>query len=238
MGGAAVRKAAAEVKQKIFAAAAEQLHATIEVLETSDGKIYLKGAPEKSITFDEIREKWGPIIATASFEPSLKYVIGSSPVDPETGQGDPFQTYVYATQIADVEVDTETGIVKVLKIVAAHDVGKAINPALVKGQIAGGIGFGVGQAIMEDMAIVKGINQNPNLRDYLVPTSVDMPEVQMILVEENDPSGPFGAKGVGEPACLPTTPAIINAIYNAVGIRIRDLPATPDKILAALKKKN
>lgn len=235
MGGNAVRRAAAEAKKRIIATAADRLHVTPESLEARDGKIYVKRTPEKAIQFaevaDSILRRDGPVVATAYFGPSV------TPIDLETGQGDPFQIYVYATQIADVEVDTETGIVKVLKIVAAHDVGKAINPAFVEGQINGGIGFGLGQGIMENMIIREGRNLNPNFTDYLIPTSLDMPEVQTILVETDEPSGAFGAKGVGEPPNLPTAPAIVNAIYNAVGVMIMDLPATPEKILKALKEK-
>jgi CO/xanthine dehydrogenase Mo-binding subunit len=238
MGGSAVRQATVKVKEKLLAATAEQLNLAADALEAKDSKISVKGTPEKAISIfdvmDSILSKEGPIVATASRRPATTY---ATPMDPETGQGTPFEIYVYATQIADIEVDTETGLVKVLRIVAAHDVGKAINPALVEGQIHGGIGFGLGQAIMENMAIRNGRTVNPNFMDYLIPTSVDMPELNAIIVEEHEPSGPFGAKGVGEPPNLPTAPAIINAIYNAVGVRITDLPATPEKILKALKEK-
>lgn len=237
MGGNAVRRAAAEAKRRIFKVAAEQLHAAPDALEAKDGKIYVKGT-SKFIRFAEVTDQFssvttkeGPIVTVASFEPY------TTPMDTETGQGNPFDIYVYATQIADVEVDTETGMIKVLRIVAAHDVGKAINPASVEGQILGGISFGLGQAIMENMVIKEGRNLNPSFMDYLIPTSIDMPEVKTIIVEEHEPAGPFGAKGVGEPPNLPTPPAIINAIYNAVGVRITDLPATPEKILKALKEK-
>jgi CO/xanthine dehydrogenase Mo-binding subunit len=235
MGGNAVRRAAAEARRKIFAVAAEWLHATVEALEAKDGMIYVKGVPDKFVSFANvavsIMQKDGPIVATGNFSPS------TTQINPETGQGDPFQTYVYATQIADVEVDTETGVVRVLRITAAHDVGKAINPAFVEGQIFGGIATGLGQALTEDILIDKRRTLNPNFADYLIPTSMDMPEVQAIIVEENEPSGPFGAKCVGEPPSLPTAPAIINAIYDAVGVRIRDLPATPERVLQALREK-
>ncbi|MFH0897346.1 MAG: molybdopterin cofactor-binding domain-containing protein [Candidatus Bathyarchaeota archaeon] len=231
MGGNAVRHAAAEVKRKVFEAAADILHVNDEALEARDGKIYVKGTPEKFVSFEDVTRGGVPIIATASSESK------TTPMNTETGQGNPFQIFCYATQIVDVEVDTETGMVKVLKIVAAHDIGKAINPAFVEGQIYGGIGFGVGQAIMENMVTKDGKTLNPNLTDYLIPTSEDMPEVKPILIEENEPSGPFGGKMIGEPPNLPTAPAIINAIYNAVGVRIMDLPATPEKILKALKEK-
>jgi CO/xanthine dehydrogenase Mo-binding subunit len=234
MGGNAVQRAAAEARTRIFSVAAEWLRTTVEALEAKEGRIYLKDDPEKSVSFANaaasIMEREGPIVATAHFTPS------TTRINPETGQGDPFQIYVCATQIADVEVDTDTGSVKVVRIVAAHDVGKAINPAFVEGQVSGGIAFGLGQAVTENMALEKGRISNPNFTDYLIPTAVDMPDVQTIIVEENEPSGPFGAKCVGEPPSLPTAPAIINAIHNAVGVRIRDLPATPEKILQALKK--
>ncbi len=230
MGGNAVRKAAAEAKRKVLEAAAEILHVTPEALDSKEGKIFVKGTPEKFVSFADIIRGEVPIVVTASSEST------TTPMNTETGQGNPFQIFCYATQIADVEVDTETGMVKVLRIVAAHDVGKAINPAFVEGQIYGGIGFGLGQAMMENMVTKDGRVLNPNLTDYLIPTAEDMPEIKPILVEENEPSGPFGAKMIGEPPNLPTAPAIINAIYNAVGVRIMDLPVTPEKILKALKE--
>ena len=159
-------------------------------------------------------------------------------MDPETGQGKPFSTYVYATQIAEVEVDDETGEVDVLYMSAAHDCGTAINPMLVEGQIQGGISMGVGYALQEEMLFDdEGKQINPNLTNYIMPTSLDMPEIDVDIVENFDPTGPFGAKGVGEPTAVPTAAAICNAIHDAVGVRVTSLPATAEKVLKLIKEK-
>jgi CO/xanthine dehydrogenase Mo-binding subunit len=135
-------------------------------------------------------------------------------------------------------VDDETGEVEVLRIVASHDCGTAINPMLVEGQVEGGVSMGVGFALQEEILFNdKGVQINPNLTNYIMPTSLDMPEVEVDIVDNYDPSGPFGAKGVGEPTLVPTAAAIANAIYDAVGVRIYSLPATSEKVHAALKAK-
>ena len=161
------------------------------------------------------------------------YTAHHEALDPVTGKGNPWQAY--GSQIAEVAVDTFTGEVHVLGIWAAHDVGRAINPQGVEGQIEGGAVQSMGQAIMEDFTIKEGIPVNKNFAKYILPTSVDIPVVHSTLVEDPDPFSPLGAKGIGEPAPLPTTPAIINAIYDAVGVRITSLPATPEKILNKIK---
>jgi CO/xanthine dehydrogenase Mo-binding subunit len=233
--GNAVKLATTAARQRIIEVAAEKLSVSPDALETANGMVYVKEAPEKRIPIREVAttcyHRGKPITAVATFNPS------STPLDPNTGQGNPYPTYAYATQVAEVEVDTRTGVVKVLKIAAAHDVGKAINASLVRGQISGGIGFGIGMALLEDMVLEQGRNLNPNFVDYLIPASIDMPEIDAIIVEENEPSGPFGAKGVGEQSCVPTAPAILNAIYNATGVRISALPANPDRLLKALMQK-
>jgi CO/xanthine dehydrogenase Mo-binding subunit len=133
--------------------------------------------------------------------------------------------------MAEIETDLELGTVRVLKITAAHDVGRAINPTLIEGQIEGGAAQGLGHALMEEFFPGKG----ENLHDYLIPTAGDMPPVESILIEDPSPIGPFGAKGIGEQAVIPTAPAILNAIHDASGVRIHRVPATPDRIRAALK---
>jgi len=161
---------------------------------------------------------------------------GSGTFDPPTtvldadGQGIPYASYAFAAQIALVEVDVSLGTVRVLRIVAAHDVGRAINPTQVEGQIHGGIAQGLGLALMEEF--VPG--RTENLHDYLIPTIGDIPPIETILVEHADPLGPYGAKGVGEPALVATAPAILNAIAHATGARITHVPATPARVLAAL----
>jgi CO/xanthine dehydrogenase Mo-binding subunit len=130
-----------------------------------------------------------------------------------------------------VEVDTEFGTVKVRKVVAAHDVGRAINPVLIEGQVEGGVAQGIGMALMEEF--IPGVSEN--LHDYLIPTMGDVPDVETIMIEEPDSHGPFGAKGLGEHVMVPTAPAILNAIYHATGARIRKVPATPDRVLHAIR---
>jgi CO/xanthine dehydrogenase Mo-binding subunit len=148
------------------------------------------------------------------------------------GQGKPYAVYGFGAQIAELEVDMKLGTVKLIKITAAHDVGRAINPLLVEGQIEGGIAQGIGLALMEEY--VPG--RTENLHDYLIPTIGDVPPIESILVEVPDPEGPFGAKGLGEHVLIPTAPAILNAIRHASGAKIAKVPATPSRVLAAIRE--
>ncbi len=152
----------------------------------------------------------------------------------ENGQGTPYATYAFAAQIAEVEVDIELGLTKVTRMVAAHDVGRAINPTLVEGQVHGGIAQGLGLALMEEY--IPG--QSENLHDYLIPTFGDMPDITTILVEAEEPLGPYGAKGIGEPALVPTAPAIFGAIRDATGVRVTQAPMTPTRLQKAIKALN
>jgi len=165
------------------------------------------------------------------------YTAHHTPLDPVDGSGKPWQAYVFGCQVAEVEVDTVTGEVQVLGIWAAHDVGRAINPRGIEGQIEGGVVQGLGQALMEHYKLDRGHSTTDSLAKYILPTSLDVPRVNSYIVEDPDPLSPLGAKGIGEPALVPTVPAIMNAIYDAVGVRICSLPATPEKILAALREK-
>ena len=166
------------------------------------------------------------VSAEATYDPPTK------PLD-KNGQGIPYAEYGFGAHLAEIEVDLELGALKVLRLTAAHDVGRAINPTLIEGQIEGGVAQGLGMALMEEFIPGKG----ENLHDYLIPTIGDMPQVESILIESLSPIGPFGAKGIGEQALIPAAPAILNALYDAAGIRIRKLPATPDKIRAAIRAK-
>ncbi len=154
----------------------------------------------------------------------------TSPLD-ENGQGKPYAVYGYGAHLAEVEVDMRLGTVKVTHVVAAHDVGRAINPNLVEGQIEGGVAQGIGMALMEEFTPGRG----ENLHDYLIPTIGDVPPIESILIECASSAGPFGAKGIGEQALIPTAPAILNAIHHATGVRITSTPATPDRVLAAIR---
>jgi len=172
-------------------------------------------------------DKRGYVVsAEATFDPAV------SPLD-ANGQGIPYAVFGFGAHLAEIEVDTELGTITVLRLTAAHDVGRAINPTLVEGQIEGGAAQGLGMALMEEFFPGKG----ENLHDYLIPTIGDMPPVESILIEDPSAVGPYGAKGVGEQALIPTAPAILNALYDAVGVRIRKLPATPDKVRAAILAK-
>jgi CO/xanthine dehydrogenase Mo-binding subunit len=236
-GGNGVKAAAADAKRQIFELAAEMLEADPSDMEAKGGKIYVKGAPERNLLFQEVTKNGlykrggAPIVGTGYWVP--KTVIP----DPVTKYGNIAPAYPFGCQIAEVEVDIETGQVNLLNYVAAHDVGRAVNPQATEGQIQGGVAQGIGWTLMENMITEKGRVLNPNFRDYVIPGPLDLSPIKPILVESIDPNGPFGAKGIGEPALNPTPAAIANAIYNAVGVRITELPISPQKILKAMKSK-
>lgn len=199
---------------------------TDAVLSLKDGVIHIDDAPthhEINLSDMPVVEKGMVFFGTGSFDPP------TTPLD-ANGQGVPYATYGFAAQVALVEVDMELGVVIVKKIVAAHDVGKAINPQQVEGQIHGGIAQGLGLALMEEY--IPGVTEN--LHDYLMPTFGDMPEMDVIIIEDAEPLGPYGAKGVGEPGLVPTAPAIFSAIRHATGVRITEAPFLPHKLKAAL----
>ena len=199
-------------------------------LSLADGKLNVReDTVVRSIDLAGLpRDAFGYVqCAEETFDPP------TSPLDAD-GQGIPYAVYGYGAHLAEVEVDTRLGRVKVLRIVAAHDVGRAINPILVEGQIEGGVAQGIGMALMEEFTPGRG----ENLHDYLIPTIGDVPPIQSILVERASSAGPFGAKGIGEQALIPTAPAILNAIHHATGARITQIPATPDRVLAALRARS
>ncbi|TIY07244.1 MAG: xanthine dehydrogenase family protein molybdopterin-binding subunit, partial [Mesorhizobium sp.] len=166
------------------------------------------------------------------FSAEESYDPPTLPLDAK-GQGKPYAVYGYGAQIAELEVDLRLGTAKLIKITAAHDIGKAINPLLAEGQIEGGIAQGIGMALMEEY--IPG--RTENLHDYLIPTIGDVPPIETILIEVPDPEGPFGAKGLGEHVLIPTAPAILNAIRHATGVLVTKIPATPSRIRAAIREK-
>jgi len=176
-----------------------------------------------SLTDMPLDEHGYVITSEATFDPP------TSPLD-ENGQGVPYAVYGFGAHLAEIEVDTELGTARVLKVTAAHDVGRAINPTLIEGQIEGGVAQGLGMALMEEFIPGKG----ENLHDYLIPSAGDIPPVESILIEDPSPVGPFGAKGIGEQAVIPTAPAILNALHDAIGIRLKKVPATPDRVRSAI----
>ena len=200
---------------------------------------FVSGNATKLAAEDLLRlmEVAGPDLALLPDDDTGCILVGSGTYDPHTtpldadGQGIPYETYGFGAQIAVVDVDLELGTVAVRRIVAAHDVGRAVNPMLVEGQIHGGIAQGLGLALMEEYVA----GRTDNLHDYLIPTIGDVPPIECLLVEDAEPTGPFGAKGVGEPALIPTAPAILGAIRDATGVRMDRVPATPARVLEALR---
>ncbi len=235
ISGNAVKTAAAGAKKPLQEKAAALLQVPVSELVFKTGKIYPRFDAARFLTMEEVirqcRQEGQLTLGSGWFNPV------TTALEEETGRGEPYATYAFATQWAEVEVDTETGEVTVLRIVAAHDVGQAINPQMVEGQIEGGCVMGLGYALMEEVVVEEGVILNPRFSSYLIPTMEDVPAIASLIVEEQEESGPFGAKGVGEPALIPTTPAILNAVSNALGVRITSLPLTPEKILAALEEK-
>jgi len=185
---------------------------------------YYDGKPLKDICRDAA-DKGVPIFE-GYFDPP------TTAPDPETSQGAPYATYAFATHMTEVDVDEVTGVCKAVKVHAAHDVGRAINVSNVKGQIYGGVAMGIGLALMEEFIPGK----SESFDNYYLPTSMDMPEVEAMIVEDREPTGPFGAKGVGEPALIPQAAAVVNAIYDATGIRMRQLPCDIERLKLALEK--
>lgn len=240
--GNAVRDAAQRIKDKILDIAQEMLEANRHDLVCEKGRVYVVGSPSKGFDLGQIPQgeslyagakqagRGKPLISEGTYAAE-----DATPLDRETGQGaKPSAFWMYFSQAAEVWVDTQTGFVKVLKIASAHDVGKAINPLLLEGQIEGACLMGVGEALHEEMLYRNGQVMNPNFLEYRLPTFQELPEILPLLVENPHRNGPFGAKGMGEPAQAAVAAAIGNAIFDAVGIRLTSLPITPEKVLQAL----
>lgn len=234
--GNAVKEASEGLLSNIYHYASIEFRSTHVELEIEDGYIFRKDNPNNKLNYRELAKK----VATkgANLKAEVSFFPHTDKPDPKTGQGEKlYVAYTFVTQVVDVEVDTDTGIVQVLNVYTSADIGKAINPQNVEGQVEGGTVQGIGMALMEEQVIKEGITLNSDLTGYLIPTSMDTPHFNTRLVENEDSEGPFGAKGIGEPATIATTPAIANAIYDAIGVRICHLPITPEKILKALKEK-
>jgi CO/xanthine dehydrogenase Mo-binding subunit len=229
MGGQAAKKAAEEVREVLFDVVADSLECPKGQLVAREGRIFVDEDPTRGRSFEEAAG-----LAFARGRPLLGFGWHKSPRttwDEEKGQGDAYFTFVYGANVAEVEVDAETGKVEVTKVTAAHDVGRAISPAMIRSQIYGGIAMGLGYGTLERFGIDEGIPTSWNLDEYLIATSLDMPEVEAIIVENPDPLGPFGAKSIGEPATELAAPAITNAIAHAIGRRVRELPADLEMVL-------
>jgi len=236
--GNAVRRAAIDVREKIMEMARPMLEAKKEDLSFSDGKVCLKDQPQMALSIGEVvRRKLGNE-GIVRGDGSYTYEIGKD-LDLETGHSDHASAfYMYATQAAEVAVDEETGRVRILRMSAAHDVGKAINPLNCAAQIEGGLAMGIGSALHEEMVIDnQGKVRNPSFLDYHIVTALDVPKMIPIVVECAEPEGPYGAKGLGEPGLAPTPAAIGNAVADAIGIRIYDLPLNPERVYWLIQQK-
>jgi CO/xanthine dehydrogenase Mo-binding subunit len=234
MVGNAVALAARQAREKLVEFIAGHWNADAASIRTAAGEIWAEGTNHRIAIKEavQIAKNNGVVpVGSASFG------TDTTGLDPVDGSGRPWQAYVFGAQVAEVEVDTVTGEVQVLGIWAAHDVGRAVNPQGVEGQIEGGIVQALGQGLMEDFKLDQGRTSTSGFAKYILPTSLDVPQITSIILEDPDPIGPLGVKGIGEPAMVPTIPAVMNAIYDAVGIRITDLPATPEKVLSAIKRK-
>ena len=262
IGRALVRVGTSEVGQGVYTAmgqiAAETLGIPLERVEmapldtaevpnagsaSASRHVYVSGNAVMRVC-QQAKAKWEDLLQAETGETHLEAeytyhtqsVRSTTGYDPQTGQCDPHTTYGYATQIALVEVDTQTGEVEVLKLWAAQDMGRAVNPAMAIGQIGGGVHMGLGYALTEEFIQQEGLVRTPSLAEYQIPTVLDMPrEIVPLIVEVAEPTGPYGAKGLGEMTTLPTAPAIISAIHDATGGWITALPATPEKVLALIK---
>jgi CO/xanthine dehydrogenase Mo-binding subunit len=236
IGGRATQMVAAKLNQKLKQIAANMLGCSVDDVESGEG-MYRTKSGQLSVPFLDVVEstyrKGGPY---GELKESATFTAPKCDYNPETSQGTVYHQYTYGAVTAEVEVDTETGRVQVMRMVTAYDVGKVINPISLEGQIEGGTIQGLGYALMEEMVHRDGIVVNPNLGDYYVPTSLDIPEMRTIVVEYPGALGPYGAKAVGEPPIVLPAPAIVNAIDNAIGVRLTEIPATPNRVLLALRR--
>jgi CO/xanthine dehydrogenase Mo-binding subunit/aerobic-type carbon monoxide dehydrogenase small subunit (CoxS/CutS family) len=238
LSGRAVMDACEQIRGQLYRVGAELLEADASELAVGGGKVFVKADPSREVDLATVaqsalfRDRDGrQIMAQAHFDAPCDLP------DPETGVGDFAMSYSFGAHAVEVEVDEETGLVRVVDFVAATDCGNLVNPALAEGQVEGGAAQGIGYGLMEDLVCEEGQVLNPHLATYRVPTVMEMPPVRMIWVETDDPQGPYGAKGLGEMGLVPTAAAIANAVYNATGARVNRIPLTPERVLSEIDAK-
>lgn len=237
MTGNSTRLAAEAIRNRFVARAAKAFGVDETLIELANNVVCVQNRTDKSMPFTELVR-----ICAAEGIQRNELAMFRAPftdkLDPETGQGQAHPDYTFGAHAIEVAVDTETGEVTILKSVACHDVGQCINPAAVEGQIEGGAAQGQGYALSEEMVYAQGKLKTPSFSEYLIPTAVDVPKVKSIILESRSGIGPFGAKGIGEPALSPVAPAIANAVADAIGVRIFDLPITPEKVVRAIRHRS
>jgi CO/xanthine dehydrogenase Mo-binding subunit len=234
MSGNAAKMAAEAVRGRLVQRAAKHFEVHPSQIDMAFNQVFLVHDQGRTMALTDLVK----LCASEGIHRSELVIFKApftNPLDPETGQGQAHPDYVYGAHAIEVSVDIDTGEVKVLKSIAAHDIGQCINRAAVEGQIEGGTQNGQGYALSEEMLYKEGRLMTPSFSEYLMPTSMDMPKVQCIILESRSGVGPFGAKGIGEPALTPVAPAIANAVADAIGTRIFELPITPERVIKALK---
>ena len=235
MTGRAVHTASTNLRERLVAFAAQELDARPDEIDLANGQAFVPDDPSKSMSLKDLASR-GASEGLERSELAMFRAPFTDPIDQETGQGPVFPDFTYGCHAVDVAVDSETGEVTVLKSVGAHDIGQAINPQAVEGQIEGGALMGQGYALSEELIYEEGKLVSPSFSEYLIPTSMDMPDIQCIILESRSGLGPFGAKGIGEPSLTPVAPAIANAVADAIGTRVFDLPITPEKVVQAIRE--
>jgi len=231
--GNAIKNACENLRLKLFEKARIELGLNSTAgLALENGNVVLSIFPQMRISYKELSEKYTDEI----IEEEGEFVAQTTTMDPDTGQGAPYWPYTFNACAVEVEVDTNTGIVNVLRASFAQDAGKAVNPHLLEGQMDGGFAMALGYALFEDLKLENGVIKNNKFSKYLIPTAMDMVDVDKIIIEDPEMTAPYGAKGIGEPVMIPIAPAILNAIYNAIGVRITELPVTPEKLIKAIRE--
>lgn len=236
MTGNAVKQAAEALRARLVERAAREFGVAPGEVDMGFNEVFAVDRPDRSMPLVELVRICGAEGIHRS-ELAMFRAPFTDSLDPETGQGQAHPDYAYGAHAVEVAVDVETGEVEVLRSVAAHDVGQCINPAAVEGQIQGGAQNGQGYALSEEMLYEEGRLITPSFSEYLMPTAMDMPKVECIILESRSGVGPYGAKGIGEPAMTPVAPAIANAVADAIGVRVFEMPITPERIVQALKRR-
>jgi CO/xanthine dehydrogenase Mo-binding subunit len=235
MSGNAVYQAASTIRKTLLDRASKELEESPEELDIADKMVFVKKDPSQKMPLKDLVAKCAseglPVADLALFKAPF-----TSPIDPENVNGPIWPDFTFGAMAFEVAVDTETGEVIILKSAACHDVGRAINPAAVHGQIEGGGTQGIGYGLMEDVIVKEGITLTPSLSEYLIPTSKDVPSMKVIILESGSGVGPFGAKGIGEPSLTAAAPALANAVADAIGTHIYRSPLTPERVLDALEE--
>ncbi|MCL5046777.1 MAG: xanthine dehydrogenase family protein molybdopterin-binding subunit [Actinobacteria bacterium] len=234
MSGNATLKAAREVRNRLLAGASRMIGSPVEELDLEDEGVVRRGSPDRALPLRQViaacNNEGVELFCEAQFNAPFSEIPDLAGI-----RGEIFPDFTFGAHAVEVAVDVETGQVELLKVVPCYDVGKAINPLSAEGQLEGGAVYCQGYALTEEVILRDGITVTPSLAEYLIPTALDAPEIEPIMIESGGGVGPYGAKGLGEPSCNSIAPAIVNAIQDAVGVRITSLPATPEKVFRAIQ---